>query len=76
MLADEIPSYCDASFYEALWLWDRTKQWGWANGGGWANEPLPYVKAVMAIEDAHRAAERANHEKMEEERKAASRRRR
>lgn len=64
MLADEIPSYCDEAFFEGLWLWDRTKQWGWAGGQGWAQEPLPYVKVVMAIEDASRSAEKDRFEKL------------
>lgn len=73
MRADEIPFYCDEEFYEALWLWDRTKQWGWAGGQGWGQEPISYVKAVMAIEDAHRAAEKARYDKMEKDRQSAGR---
>ena len=55
--ADDIPKYCNQEFFEALWLWNRTKTWGWAHAKGWADEPADYVLAVMAIEDAVKVVE-------------------
>ena len=69
--ADEIQDYCNETFYEALYLWNRTKTWGWAHAKGWADEPLEYVDAVMAIEDAKNAVESEEFAKAEASRNAA-----
>lgn len=57
-------------FYSALRYWQYTKLWGLAHGGeGWANEPIPYIDAITALESESNSIE---NEEMDKKTKASS----
>jgi hypothetical protein len=68
VLAGEISAYCTNEFFEVLGLYQLTKIMGNPNGAvGWANEPLAFVEAFLALESEDNAIQREEMDKRERE---------
>jgi len=61
--AGDIPKYCTDEFYQFLMYYQLTKLLGCPNGRGWANEPVEFIEAFLALEGEENKIQKEEMEK-------------